>query len=48
MSFGRDLFLEPRQSGAPLNYFVFPYAEANGQAIALNKDMWTFTWKDLP
>ncbi len=27
---GRDLVLTPPQQGAPLNYFVFPYAEAAG------------------
>jgi hypothetical protein len=30
---GRDLTLEPKQAGAPLNYFVYPYAEVDGQAI---------------
>jgi transglutaminase-like putative cysteine protease len=28
---GRDLTLAPRQQGAPLNYFVYPYAEVDGQ-----------------
>ncbi|WP_457077737.1 transglutaminase-like domain-containing protein [Hymenobacter sp. HD11105] len=28
---GRDLTLVPRQQGAPLNYFVYPYAEVDGQ-----------------
>jgi transglutaminase-like putative cysteine protease len=27
-SIGRDLVLAPRQDGAPLNYFVFPYVES--------------------
>jgi len=30
---GRDLTLTPAQAGAPLNYFVFPYAEADGQPL---------------
>lgn len=30
---GRDLNLLPRQAGAPLNYFVYPYAEADGQPL---------------
>ncbi|MCC3157467.1 transglutaminase domain-containing protein [Hymenobacter sp. 15J16-1T3B] len=28
---GRDLTLTPRQQGEPLNYFVYPYAEVDGQ-----------------
>ncbi len=31
---GRDLVLTPPQKGEPLNYFVFPYAEIDGQAHA--------------
>ena len=30
---GRDLTLVPQQAGAPLNYFVYPYAEADGQPL---------------
>lgn len=30
---GRDLVLSPQQQGAPLNFFVYPYAERNGQAV---------------
>ncbi len=28
---GRDLLLAPRQQGAALNYFIYPYAELDGQ-----------------
>ncbi len=28
---GRDLILTPKQHGDPLNYFVYPYAEVDGQ-----------------
>ncbi len=28
---GRDLQLDPRQQGRPLNYFVYPYVELNGK-----------------
>lgn len=28
---GRDLVLSPNQQGDPLNYFIFPYAEVDGQ-----------------
>jgi transglutaminase-like putative cysteine protease len=31
LSIGRDLVLAPRQTGAPLNYFVYPYAEVDGK-----------------
>jgi len=30
-SLGRDLILNPRQVGDPLNYFVYPYAEVDGR-----------------
>ncbi|OGX88415.1 transglutaminase [Hymenobacter lapidarius] len=30
---GRDVELAPKQAGPPLNYFVYPYAEANGQPL---------------
>jgi transglutaminase-like putative cysteine protease len=38
---GRDVVLDPPQAGAPLNYFVNPYAEADGKPVATSKD-WTF------
>lgn len=28
---GRDIQLEPRQKGKPLNFFIYPYAEVDGQ-----------------
>lgn len=31
-SVGRDITLDPGQSGEPLNYFVYPYAEVDGAA----------------
>ncbi len=31
---GRDLHLEPPQAGPPLNYFIYPYAEADGVPLA--------------
>lgn len=30
---GRDLTLVPPQSGPPLNYFIYPYAEADSQPV---------------
>lgn len=37
---GRDLVLNPHQSGEPLNYFMYPYAEADGEP--LNEDLYGF------
>src|ERR1043165_2964441 len=31
---GRDLTLEPRQQGEPLNYLIYPYAELDGKPFA--------------
>jgi transglutaminase-like putative cysteine protease len=31
-SMGRDLVLNPKQDGEPLNYFVYPYVEIGGKA----------------
>jgi transglutaminase-like putative cysteine protease len=42
---GRDLALSPRQAGDPLNYFVYPYAEADGKPV--DDVEHTFSWKDL-
>jgi transglutaminase-like putative cysteine protease len=36
LSTGRDLVL-PGMRGAPLNYFVFPYAEAEGQPVEVTR-----------
>ncbi len=32
-TYGRDIRLSAEQKGEPLNYFIYPYAETNGQAI---------------
>ena len=37
---GRDLRLNPPQQGKPLNYFMYPYAEADGKP--LNEDLYGF------
>ncbi|HYF48182.1 MAG TPA: transglutaminase-like domain-containing protein [Planctomycetota bacterium] len=41
---GRDVNLVPKQAGDPLNYFIYPYAEADGKSIAVDK---AFAFKDL-
>lgn len=33
-SMGRDLVLNPAQQGKPLNYFVYPYVEVDGQEFS--------------
>jgi transglutaminase-like putative cysteine protease len=42
---GRDVVLAPRQQGDPLNYFVYPYAEADGQKYASIET--SFLYRDL-
>lgn len=45
-SIGRDLTLNPKQGGEPLNYFVYPYAEVDGKAFSsVDK---TFSYRDVP
>ncbi len=33
-SMGRDINLQPRQSGRPVNYFVYPYVEVDGKPFS--------------
>ena len=42
---GRDLVLNPPQAGEPLNYFVYPYAEADGKPLSSVER--TVTYRDL-
>jgi transglutaminase-like putative cysteine protease len=42
---GRDLTLVPKQAGPPLNYFVYPYAEADGQPV--ENVARTYTFEDV-
>jgi transglutaminase-like putative cysteine protease len=45
-TYGRDIRLSPEQTGDPLNFFIYPYAEADGKPM---KDLKThFAFKDLP
>ena len=44
---GRDLTLVPRQAGPPLNFFVYPYAEVDGQPVADGNIRKRFTYEDL-
>jgi transglutaminase-like putative cysteine protease len=45
LSEGRDLVLAPEQSGEPLNFFVYPYVEVDGEPWT--KVSQTFTYRDL-
>lgn len=43
---GRDLILSPPQSGPPVNYLVYPYAELDGQPY--DKVQKKFSFRDIP
>jgi transglutaminase-like putative cysteine protease len=44
-TYGRDIRLSPDQKGDPLNYFIYPYAETNGQPV---KNLEThFSFRDV-
>jgi transglutaminase-like putative cysteine protease len=45
---GRDLVLEPAQVGAPLNYFIYPYAERNGAPVEGVKGTYRFERLEAP
>lgn len=44
LSTGRDITLVPKQAGEPLNYFLNPYAEADGKPVKAEK---TWSFRDL-
>jgi len=44
-TYGRDIRLSSDQKGDPLNYFIYPYAETNGQTV---KNLQThFSFRDV-
>jgi len=46
---GRDIVLNPRQAGAPLNSFLYPYAEVGGKALDFYQPkafVYTYTFKE--
>lgn len=47
LTMGRDLVLEPPQAGPPLNYFVFPYVEADGVEVPMDEHRWEFKYANL-
>jgi transglutaminase-like putative cysteine protease len=46
-STGRDLVLEPPQSGPPLNFFIAPYVEVGGKPYATEKVKLAVKFEDL-
>lgn len=50
LSVGRDIVLNPRQNSEPINYFMYPYMEINGQpADSFSPDTfrYKFTFKEM-
>ena len=45
LSMGRDIVLRPQQKSDALNYFIYPYAEADGKPVATIKR--EFHFKDI-
>jgi hypothetical protein len=44
-TYGRDILLSRDQKSEPLNYFIYPYAEMNGQPV---KNLQThFSFRDV-
>ncbi len=46
-SVGRDLILEPKQAGPPVNFFVYPYVEVNGKVIEKERIEKRFAFEDM-
>jgi len=46
MSSGRDLVLEPRQQGGPVNFFIYPYVEVDGKPGGAKVGK-SFSFRDL-
>jgi transglutaminase-like putative cysteine protease len=45
---GRDINLAPRQSAQPLNFFIYPYVEVDGQPYPAENVSRHFTYQDVP
>ena len=46
MSSGRDLLLEPRQQGGPVNFFIYPYVEVDGKPAGAKVEK-AFSFRNL-
>jgi transglutaminase-like putative cysteine protease len=44
VSYGRDVVLKPPQNGDPLSFFLYPYAEGDGQP--LGGSSYLFSWSE--
>lgn len=44
---GRDINLVPKQAGKALNYFIFPYVEVDGQPLAVERVVRSFSYRDV-
>jgi transglutaminase-like putative cysteine protease len=44
---GRDINLEPRQKAGPLNFFIYPHAEVEGQTHPQEMIERRFAYKDI-
>jgi transglutaminase-like putative cysteine protease len=47
-TYGRDIHLSPDQKGDPLNYFIYPYAETNGQPVKNLQTHFSFREVSVP
>ena len=47
-SVGRDIVLEPPQASPPLNYFVYPHVEVDGDLLPKSKIKLDFSFADKP
>jgi transglutaminase-like putative cysteine protease len=45
---GRDLELKPRQHGAPLNFFIYPYVEVDGVPLDSSNIRNKFEYAEMP
>jgi transglutaminase-like putative cysteine protease len=46
-STGRDIDLLPKQSGPPLNFFIYPYVEVNGKPLAKDHVKLSLAYHDV-
>ena len=46
-STGRDLTLVPEQAGPPLNFFIYPYVEVDGQPLPADRVQRKFGYEDV-
>jgi hypothetical protein len=44
---GRDITLAPKQAGGPLNFFIYPYVEVNGEAYPAENIAKRFSYEDV-